>query len=54
MIEATTPSFRITTFVIVEPTSIPAKYAFNCISQRMRLRLRLRLIEEKVHFKIST
>jgi hypothetical protein len=29
MIEAMTPLFRITAFVIVEPTSMPAKYATN-------------------------
>jgi hypothetical protein len=42
MIEAMIPSFRITAFVIVEPTSMPAKYADNNTSQRLRLWLRFR------------
>jgi hypothetical protein len=32
--EAMSPSFRITALVIVEPTSMPAKYEDNRISQQ--------------------
>ena len=44
MTEAMIPSFRITALVIVEPTSMPAKYVAKITPSRVRVRLRTRRI----------